>query len=91
MSALSTSHKPLRVTPSLTLSPVSLKDKTGAGSLTDPALGAGVGWEGTDEPQLLTEGEEPGLTQATETKAAASTTTTCKFFRWRNNMAINHW
>jgi hypothetical protein len=76
--------------PSLTLSPVSLKDRTGVLSLTAPAFGVGVGWGDNDEPQLLTGGDKPVLTQATETKAAASTMTTCKFFRWRNNMAIIH-
>jgi hypothetical protein len=76
--------------PSLTLSPVSLKDRTGAGSLTAPAFGfgGGVGWDGTGEPQFLSAGAEPELTHATETKAAASTKTDLKFFCWRNNMLM---
>jgi hypothetical protein len=72
--------------PSLTLTPVSLKDRTGALSVTAPAFG--VGCAGTLEPQFLSAGAEPVLTHDTETKAAASTKTSCIFFCWRKNMSM---
>jgi hypothetical protein len=60
MPALSTAHRPLLVTPSVMLRPVSLNDKTGALRTTEPTAGGvdmlgGVSVEGPapEPPQAL--------------------------------------